>query len=630
MHVEQADEALRIGPAAPRESYLNVEAVLRAAKQAGADAVHPGYGFLSENAGFAEAVARAGLIFIGPSPEAIRAMGGKSESKVLMAAAGVPLVPGYHGQEQDEATLLTEAKKIGWPVLLKASAGGGGKGMKIVRADAEFSDALASAKREAKSSFGNDKILIEKYLERPRHVEIQVFGDRHGNCVYLFERDCSIQRRHQKVIEEAPAPHFPEKTRIAMGEAAVAAARAIRYEGAGTVEFLLDEDGRFYFMEMNTRLQVEHPVTEMITGQDLVEWQIKVAQSEKLPLSQKDLAINGHAIEARIYAEDPSNGFLPQAGRISYLRFAAQNDHVRVDTGVRTSLDGRGDKISIDYDPMIAKLVVWGRNRDAAVKNLHAALVATKIGGLRTNLSFLARIAQSVAFEGGRLSTKFIEQNQAELLPSTRPVPERVLALAVLGLWVGRQRDAKRTHGDAHSPWNSLAGWWLNSGGGETVVLTDGGQDRVLRRQGTDDPLKSEVVLPGGQKMSAVVSFSPGDIGFHAVLDGAGADVVVLRNGTHLSVMVDGEYFELEWKDPLAAGQGVEERAGKLTSPMPGRVVAVHVASGAEVKKGQPLVIIEAMKMEHTLSAPVDGVIDRVAANVGDRVDEGIELVAFR
>ncbi len=632
LHVELADEAHRIGPAAPRESYLNVEAVLDAARKSKADAIHPGYGFLSENAGFAEAVRKAGLIFIGPSPSAIRAMGGKSESKVLMTQAGVPLVPGYHGEAQDEKLLLAEAKKIGWPVLLKASAGGGGKGMKIVRADGEFMDALASAKREAKSSFANDKILIEKYLERPRHVEIQVFGDSHGNYVYLFERDCSIQRRHQKVIEEAPAPHFPEKTRQAMGEAAVAAARAIKYEGAGTVEFLLDEDGKFYFMEMNTRLQVEHPVTEMITGQDLVEWQIRVAQGEKLPLAQKDLKITGHAIEARIYAEDPVNSFLPQAGRISYLRFAS-GGHVRVDTGVREVLTGRGDRISIDYDPMIAKLIVTGKDRDEAVRNLHQALKTTRIGGLKTNLAFLARIAGSAAFLSGKLSTKFIEQNQAELLPVARPLPDKLLTLAVLGLLADRTRRARDQSAwrhDSLSPWNCLSGWWLNNQSEEAITLLDGDRERIVRLRQPKGPLTPDIALPDGRTVRATLSLRDGDLGFDAVIDGEHMAAAVLKNGGQLSVLCDDGNFDLEWKDPLAAGEALEEKSGKLTAPMPGRVVAVHVKQGAEVKKGQPLVIIEAMKMEHTLTAPVDGIIDRVGANVGDRVDEGLELVAFK
>lgn len=629
LHVELADEAYRIGSASPCESYLNVGAVLEAAKKAKADAIHPGYGFLSENADFAQSVKKAGMIFIGPSPEAIRAMGGKSESKILMTKAGVPLVPGYHGEAQDEKTLLAEAAKIGWPVLLKASAGGGGKGMKIVRADAEFTDALASAKREAKASFGNDKILIEKYLEKPRHVEIQVFGDSHGNYVYLFERDCSIQRRHQKVIEEAPAPHFPEKTRGAMGAAAVDAAKAIKYEGAGTVEFLLDEDGKFYFMEMNTRLQVEHPVTEMITGQDLVEWQIKVAQGEKLPLAQKDLKISGHAIEARIYAEDPANNFLPQAGRIAYLRFAGGED-VRVDTGVRGCLEGDGDKISIDYDPMIAKLIVWGQDRKSAVAEMHRALAKTRIGGLRTNLAFLARIAGSPAFLAGNLSTKFIEQNQDELLPAVKPASDRVLGLAILGLLAERTRKAALMQGGGHSPWNALSGWWLNTDSNETITLIDGERERAVLVRTPKGSLMPEIALPDGKTVRAQIVLAENDRAFHAVIDGEAMDAVVLRNGGHLSVHYDGGVFDLGWKDPLDAGSALEEKSGKLTAPMPGRVVAVHVKQGSEVKKGQPLVIIEAMKMEHTLIAPVDGIIDRIGANVGDRVDEGLELVAFK
>ncbi|HSK40851.1 MAG TPA: acetyl-CoA carboxylase biotin carboxylase subunit, partial [Arenibaculum sp.] len=429
LHVDMADEAWLIGPPPARESYLRIDAILDVARRSGAEAIHPGYGFLSENAAFADACGQAGIVFVGPPADAIRAMGGKSEAKALMEPAGVPLVPGYHGAGQDPELLRREAEAIGFPLLIKASAGGGGKGMRVVAAAGEFDAQLAGARREAASAFGDERVLLEKYLTRPRHVEIQVFADRHGNCVYLFERDCSIQRRHQKVVEEAPAPALPPGTRQRMGEAAVAAARAIGYVGAGTVEFLLDEDGAFYFMEMNTRLQVEHPVTEMITGQDLVEWQFRVAAGEPLPVGQDDLAISGHAIEVRVYAEDPARDFLPQTGRLDHLAFPEPGPHVRIDAGVRA-----GDRISIHYDPMIAKLIVWDHDRPAAVRRLRAALGATQIAGLNANVGFLSAIAAHPAFLAADLDTRFIERHHADLLPAQAPADATTLALGSLGV----------------------------------------------------------------------------------------------------------------------------------------------------------------------------------------------------
>ncbi|MGA7984783.1 MAG: acetyl-CoA carboxylase biotin carboxylase subunit, partial [Burkholderiales bacterium] len=412
LHVRLAHEACRIGPAPARESYLNAEAVIAAARETGAEAIHPGYGFLSENEAFARACAAAGIVFIGPTAEAIAAMGDKSAAKTLMEKARVPLVPGYHGENQDAAFLLGHAEAIGFPVLIKASAGGGGKGMRIVRRGAEFDAALASCRREAKSAFGDDRVLIERYLERPRHIEIQVFGDAHGNCVHLFERDCSVQRRHQKVLEEAPAPGMTVERRHEMGEAAVAAARAIKYRGAGTVEFIAEQDGRFYFMEMNTRLQVEHPVTEMITGLDLVEWQLRVAAGERLPRAQDELEIRGHAIEARLYAEDPARDFLPATGRLAHLAFPAASDSVRIDTGVES-----GATITPHYDPMIAKLIVWGEDRGAALARLRGALAACEVAGVATNVEFLGRLAASGAFARAELDTGLIERCHDELLP---------------------------------------------------------------------------------------------------------------------------------------------------------------------------------------------------------------------
>ena len=438
LHVEMADEAINIGPAPARDSYLRAEAILDAAKRTGAEAIHPGYGFLSENAAFAEACADAGVVFIGPPASSIRAMGGKSEAKALMETAGVPLVPGYHGEDQSPELLRAEAKRIGFPVLIKASAGGGGKGMRVVTSLEEFDDQLNGAKREAINSFGDDRVLIERYVTRPRHVEIQVFADTQGNCVYLFERDCSIQRRHQKVVEEAPAPNLDPHTRRRMGEAAVAAAKAIGYVGAGTVEFLLDEDGSFFFMEMNTRLQVEHPVTEYITGQDLVEWQLRVAAGGPLPLNQDQLSIHGHAIEVRLYAEDPQKGFLPQTGRLEHLVFPPEDAFVRVDTGVRS-----GDAISIHYDPMIAKLIVWADDRSSAVRRLRTALSQTQVVGLGANTEFLLAIASHPAFLAADLDTGFIERHETDLLPEPAPAGDDVLALAALGVLLERSAKAQ-------------------------------------------------------------------------------------------------------------------------------------------------------------------------------------------
>ena len=459
-HVLAADEAYLLGPAAAKESYLRGDRILEVARASGAQAIHPGYGFLSENEDFAEACERAGIVFIGPPASAIRAMGSKSAAKQLMQQAGVPLVPGYHGDDQDPALLERESDRIGYPVLIKASAGGGGKGMRIVESKGEFAAALASCKREAASAFGDDRVLVEKYLRRPRHIEIQVFGDRHGNCVYLFERDCSVQRRHQKVLEEAPAPGMTPERRAAMGDAAVAAAKAIGYVGAGTVEFIADQSGTFHFMEMNTRLQVEHPVTEMITGEDLVEWQLRVAWGEPLPKRQEALRIGGHALEARIYAEDPAKGFLPATGRIVHLGLPPASRHVRIDTGVAA-----GDEISPHYDPMIAKLIVWDRDRPAALARMRAALEAFQVVGLTTNVAFLGRLVTSKAFAAADLDTGLIERSKSELFPPRAPASDEVLALATLAELLRHDREA-RSHaaasGDPWSPWGACDGWRLN------------------------------------------------------------------------------------------------------------------------------------------------------------------------
>jgi 3-methylcrotonyl-CoA carboxylase alpha subunit len=441
LHVEACDEAYRLGPSSPRESYLRGDRIIDIALRCAAEAIHPGYGFLSENADFAAAVAAAGLTFIGPPPGAIRAMGSKSESKRIVGNAGIPIVPGYHAAGQDDALLISEADRIGYPVLIKASAGGGGKGMRIVERRDEFIAALASARREAKSAFGDDSMLLEKYLTEPRHIEIQVFADTHGECVHLFERDCSVQRRHQKVLEESPAPGMTRERRAEMGAAAVATAKAIGYVGAGTVEFIVDRSGAFHFMEMNTRLQVEHPVTELVTGLDLVEWQLRVAAGEPLPLAQDALELYGHAIEARIYAEDPSRDFLPSIGRIAHLRMPPASAHVRIDSGIRA-----GDEISQYYDPMIAKLVAWGEDRGEALRQLRAALAECQVAGVATNIAFLQRLVAHEAFASGHIDTGLIARYRQDLLPPPRPPSAEVLALAAVAEYL-------RMAGRVHLPW---------------------------------------------------------------------------------------------------------------------------------------------------------------------------------
>ncbi len=624
LHVEMADESCFLGAASPRESYLSIPKIIFAAQQTGAQAIHPGYGFLSENAEFAEAVAKAGLIFIGPPAAAIRAMGGKSESKALMEKAKVPLVQGYHGDKQEEKFLLAEAEKIGFPVLIKASAGGGGKGMRVVEDAKDFSEALTGAQREAKSSFNNEKVLIEKYLVNPRHVEIQVFADQHGNAVYLFERDCSIQRRHQKVLEEAPAPGLSQATREKMGAAAVAAAKAINYVGAGTVEFLLDAKENFYFMEMNTRLQVEHPVTEMITGLDLVEWQIRVAQGERLPLTQKDLKINGHAFEVRLYAEDPAKDFLPGAGQIQFLRFpmeSAEGENlVRVDTGVREAPYGNGDVISIHYDPMIAKIITWGKDRAAALQNMQEALDETYIAGPKSNINFLRTLVRNPAFKSGKVNTHFIADHHHALLPERVVPAQETLVLSVLGLLTQRGEQVSA------DPWSSLSAWRIGGNDTDKFKFKDETGEYALAVSYPN----LTITLPNGKAVKAHYTPSSFDMGFEAQVDGHKYNAVVCQNGTRLTVMYAGHHEELTYLDPLHAGEGADEVAGKLTAPMPGKVVAVRVTLGAKVKKGQPLVIVEAMKMEHTITAPADGIVEAINANVGDQVNEKHELIALK
>lgn len=624
-HVAMADQAVRLGPAPARESYLVIDRVLAAARQTGARAIHPGYGFLSENAAFAAACADAGITFVGPPPAAIRAMGGKSQAKALMGEAGVPLVPGYHGDDQDPERLRREAEAIGFPVLIKASAGGGGKGMRVVGTPDRFAEELAGARREAAGSFGDDRVLIEKYLARPRHVEIQVFADTLGNAVYLFERDCSLQRRHQKVVEEAPAPGLDPKVRGEMGAAAVAAARAIGYVGAGTVEFLLADDGAFYFMEMNTRLQVEHPVTELITGQDLVEWQLRVAAGEPLPRVQDDLAIDGHAIEVRLYAEDPEAGFLPATGRLEHLAFPPEGPHVRVDTGVRAA-----DAITIHYDPMIAKLIVWDRDRPAALRRLRAALADTQIVGVANNVGFLAAIAAHPAFAAADLDTRFLERHGGDLLAPAHPKTAIDWALVGLAVLADRQRRAAaaaRMSAEPDSPWGLADGWRLNDEATETLTLADADGEVdigvVHRRHGG-----YRLTAPDGTACDGEAWFDPDEpAGLTAVLDGIRHRVAAIAHGATWTLFATGGPIRVTLVDKAQAADAEEGGSGRLTAPMPGKIVDVLVAVGDAVDRGAPLVVLEAMKMEHTVRALADGVVMALPVTVGDQVDEGAELV---
>jgi 3-methylcrotonyl-CoA carboxylase alpha subunit len=630
-HVALCDEAVLIGPAAAKESYLVGEKIIAVALATGAEAVHPGYGFLSENADFADACAKAGLVFIGPPASAMRAMGSKSAAKSLMEKARVPLVPGYHGDEQDPDFLQQQGDRIGYPVLLKASAGGGGKGMRVIEKSEDFKAALASCKREAISSFGDDKVLAEKYLQRPRHIEIQVFADTFGNCVYLHERDCSVQRRHQKVLEEAPAPGMPPERRAAMGEAAVAAAKAVGYVGAGTVEFIANQDGSFYFMEMNTRLQVEHPVTEMITGTDLVEWQLRVANGQPLPKTQAELAINGHSIEARIYAENPEKGFLPSIGTLRHMATPSAVSFelggtplapaaVRIDSGVR-----EGDAISPYYDPMIAKLIVWGADRTQALARMATALAEFQIVGLATNIAFLKRLVEGDAFANADLDTGLIERNQASLFPPPAAAPASALALAAVALTLAEQDPAP-------GPWGNATGWRLNSAyarqlafGDDLSAANDGAPTTVTltyKPHGwalTVGGVESELSLTA--RSGDTLSIKLGDQAVHGT---------VRRDGENFHVFASGRHVVLAYNDPMAHAGEAEATGGRLTAPMPGKVVAVLVAKGQQVKQGDALVIMEAMKMEHTIGAPSDGLVEEILYQVGDQVADGAPLLAFK
>jgi 3-methylcrotonyl-CoA carboxylase alpha subunit len=622
-HVADCDEAVRIGPAPARESYLNAAAIIDAARRTGAAAVHPGYGFLSENAEFAEACAAAGLVFIGPPADAIRAMGSKAAGRALMQGSGVPLVPGFHGAGADAKTLAREAGRIGYPVLIKASAGGGGKGMRRVDAPGDFAAALAACQREARASFGDDSMLLERCVERPRHVEIQVFADTHGHCIGLHERDCSVQRRHQKVLEEAPAPGLEPAQRAQMIAAGVAAARAVGYVGAGTVEFIVDQQGHFYFIEMNTRLQVEHPVTEMITGLDLVEWQLRIAAGEPLPLTQAAVPLHGHAIEARIYAEDPARDFLPAAGRLEYLDVPEESAQLRIDTGVR-----EGDEITPWYDPMIAKLIVWDHDRERAVARLERALHAWRIAGIANNVAYLARLVACPAYRRGEIDTGLIERERALLSAAHAPPPQEAWAVAALALLQARAsaaRDTALLSGDPHSPWHAREGWLLNAPATQWLRL----------RHGTTEETVEVTAAPGGFDLQFAgtrlhTSAEPGAHGrLRAALEGRTVQAAARVGMATVDLFLDGAHHVFGRGDAPRGGGGAAAGHGGLASPMPGRIVAILVQAGATVERGAPLVVLEAMKMEHTIAAPAAGTVRAIECAVGDQVREGVELVDF-
>jgi 3-methylcrotonyl-CoA carboxylase alpha subunit len=656
-HVAACDSAVRIGAAEPRASYLRGDLILQAALATGAQAIHPGYGFLSENAEFARAAGQAGIVFVGPPADAIAAMGSKSAAKTLMAKAGVPLVPGYHGDNQEAEFLRQQADAIGYPVLIKASAGGGGKGMRVVENSASFQDALASCRREAASSFGDDRVLIERYLQKPRHIEIQVFADTLGHCVYLFERDCSVQRRHQKVIEEAPAPGMTETRRRAMGDAAVAAARAVGYVGAGTVEFIAEPDGRFYFMEMNTRLQVEHPVTEMITGHDLVEWQLRVAAGQALPARQHDLQLQGHAIEARIYAENPDTGFLPSIGTLAHLdlppHVAFTHGDVRVDGGVRA-----GDTITPYYDPMIAKLIVHGADREQARTRMAQALAQVRAVGVHTNTDFLRRLMQDEAFAAADLDTGLIERRRASLLPEARPASADLLALASAAALARAGVPGSSGALVRQDPWATLDAWrigagyrrqltWMDQGNARTVTMARDGMQWTLD-SGEGPQVFTWQASPAsdgtstrGQPFGAGVAVAA-HATHHPRAKGLPDEVRVTVNGRESRAIVvfqqdtaylfqDGDSRMLTLHDPLLhAADEREEHGGDMTAPMPGKIIAISVAAGDTVQKGQALLVMEAMKMEHTIAAAADGEVGEVFYRVGDQVTEGAALIALK
>jgi 3-methylcrotonyl-CoA carboxylase alpha subunit len=619
MHVAMADEAVLLGPARARDSYLSVEKLIEAARRTGAEAVHPGYGFLSENAGFATACLQAGLVFVGPTAEMMTAMGSKSGSKDLMEKAGVPLVPGYHGEAQDEATLAKAAGKVGFPVLVKASAGGGGRGMRVVRSAAELAPAIVSAKREAKAAFGDDRMLIERYVDNPRHIEVQVIGDSHGNLVSLFERECTLQRRHQKVVEEAPSPTLDAAQREAVCAAARKAAGAVNYVGAGTIEFVSDGKDVF-FIEMNTRLQVEHPVTELITGIDLVEWQLRVAFGEQLPLKQDQITMNGHAVEARVYAENPAKNFMPSVGKIRTWRTPETVNGLRIDAGYR-----EGDTVSPYYDAMLAKVIAWAPTREAAIERLDRGLQQTDVRGIVTNIPFLSALVTHPAVVANAIDTGFIERELKTLTPAQNAPGDLELCAAVAAILLEEQKAART---EAHSPWRVFG--WMPVGRRQRVFSLRQGQGQT-QDHGTEQKVtliygNGPALLAIGDREFAFASAASDDGGFALTLDGVISRVFAVIEGHELYLRTRNGRFDLHWIDPF--GGDDEEQVGedKIAAPLPGTVVAVLAEVGAMLEKGAPILTLEVMKMEQTLRAPFAGVLKAIKCKVGDIVQEGVEL----
>lgn len=613
MHVAQADQAVLLGPARARDSYLNIQRVLEAARQTGAEAVHPGYGFLSENAEFARACADAGLVFVGPTAEMMIAMGSKSGSKALMEKAGVPLVPGYHGEAQDEATLAKAADRIGYPVLVKASAGGGGRGMRVVAAAAELAPAIVSAKREAQAAFGDDRMLIEKYVENPRHIEVQVIGDSHGNLLSLFERECTLQRRHQKVIEEAPSPTLSPAQREAVCAVARKAAAAVNYVGAGTIEFVSDGKDVF-FIEMNTRLQVEHPVTELITGVNLVEWQLRVAFGEKLPLTQDQLTLNGHAVEARVYAENPQKNFMPSVGRIKTWRTPEAVDGLRIDAGYRA-----GDTVSPYYDAMLAKVIAWAPTRAGAIDKLNHALEETDVRGVVTNVPFLSALVTHPDVRANTINTGFIEHELGHLTASSAVSGDLELCAAIATI-LAQEKHA--TRGEAASPWQTFG--WMPVGRRKRIFSFRQGQgaEQKVTLQYGSGPATANI---GGRELVFAYSLNEAsEIDLN--LDGVISRIVSVLDSHEIYLRTRNGRFDLHWVDPF--GGDDEEQVGedRLVAPLPGTVVALLAEEGATLEKGAPILTLEVMKMEQTLRAPFAGVLKKLKCKVGDIVQEGVEL----
>ncbi len=615
LHVELADEAYEIGPAPARESYLDAKAILTAAHRSGAEAVHPGYGFLSESAAFAAACAKAGMAFIGPPVSAIRAMGDKATAKALVEKVGVPVVPGYRGARQLAAVFAVEAERIGYPLLVKAAAGGGGRGTRVVARPAELAAALDSARREAIAAFGDGRLILEKYLPAPRHIEVQVFGDRFGNLVHLHARDCSSQRRYQKVIEEAPPPALPPRLLRRLHEDALRVARAVRYCNAGTVEFIVD-GGAHYFIEMNTRLQVEHPVTEMITGLDLVEWQLRVAAGEKLPLEQPQIRARGHAIEARLYAEDPARDFLPSTGRLARLRFTPAAGDLRIETGLR-----QGDRVTEFYDPMIAKLAAWGKDRAAACKRLRATLGETRLLGVVSNRDFLLRLMTTPVFRRGIVDTAFIGRNQ-QALTRPAPAPEAVLAAAALARIVG---VPPAPGADRFSPWRLRDGWRSSGESMLDFAFDDSGNQRAMRLRFARDGLRMEF----GHRRRPALAWALGEGDLALDLGGRHIEASVAWEGRSVQVATADGIWRLRLVEAATRRTDTATAAGRIVAPMPGKIAALRVAKGAAVRRGQILLVLEAMKMEHAIMAPADGVVADLRCAVGDSVAEGAALLVL-